>query len=114
MSTGTERERTEEFEDEHALVGAYALNAVDERERAEFEAHLAGCPLCSADLPAFREVLARLATRVSSAPPADLVARALTRTQGVEQEPARTERGRGLLRGLRALLRRPRRPDGSR
>jgi anti-sigma factor RsiW len=107
MSTGTERERTGESEDEHAMVGAYALNAVDERERAEFEVHLAGCPLCSVDVPAFREVLAELATRASSAPPPDLIARALTRTRDVQQERAR--RGRG-LRGLRELLRRPRGP----
>jgi len=86
MSTRTEQDRAEEFEDEHALVGAYALNAVDGRERAEFEVHLAGCPLCSADVPAFREVLARLADTASSEPPPDLVARALTRARGVRQE----------------------------
>lgn len=89
MSTGTEQDRAEEFEDEHALVGAYALNAVDERERAEFEVHLAACPLCSADVPAFREVLGRIAATASSAPPPDLVARALTRSRGVRQERAR-------------------------
>jgi hypothetical protein len=111
MSTGTEPERVEEFEDEHALVGAYALNAVDERERAEFEVHLAGCPLCSVDVPAFRELLARLAVRATSTPPQDLVARALTRTHGIPQEPAR--RGRGPLRALRDLFRQVGRPGDS-
>ena len=103
MSTGTEqgRESTEEFEDEHALVGAYALNAVDERERAEFEAHLAGCPLCSADVPAFREVLAQFAQTASSPPPPDLVSRALTSTRGVRQERASGGWLRNLLRPRR-------------
>jgi len=98
MSTGIEhdREHPAEFEDEHALVGAYALNAVDERERAEFEVHLAACPLCSADVPAFREVLGRLAATASSPPPPNLVARALSETRGVRQEPAR----RGVVRRL--------------
>jgi hypothetical protein len=89
MSTGTEDLRTapEPPEDEHALVGAYALNAVDARERAEFEVHLAGCPLCSADVPAFREVLARLARSAQSEPPADLVARTVRQAQAVRQDP---------------------------
>ena len=71
MSTGTgpHPRAGEEFEEEHALVGAYALNAVEEQERNEFEEHLAGCPLCSADVPAFREVLARYAATAASPPP---------------------------------------------
>jgi hypothetical protein len=99
--TGQGRERTEEFEDEHALVGAYALNAVDERERAEFEVHLAGCPLCGADVPAFREVLAEYAQTASSPPPPDLVSRALAGARDVRQERARGGRLRNLLRPRR-------------
>ena len=87
----------EAAEDEHALVGAYALNAVDERERTEFEVHLDGCPMCSADVPAFREVLAVYANSATSAPPPDLVATTLSRAGRLRQESAR----RGLLRRLR-------------
>lgn len=89
MSTGTDDRRTatEPPEDEHAMVGAYALDAVDERERAEFEVHLAGCPLCSVDVPAFREVLARLARSAQTTPPADLVARAVRQAHAVHQDP---------------------------
>lgn len=89
MSTGAQTlpEAGGAPEDEHALVGAYALNAVDERERAEFEEHLAGCPLCSADVPAFREVLADMAWSASSAPPADLVPRTVERAHALRQEP---------------------------
>lgn len=89
IGTGLRVEPSDEFEDEHALVGAYALNAVDERERVEFEAHLAGCPLCSADVPAFREVLARFAATAVAAPPPDLVSRILGEARGIRQERAR-------------------------
>jgi len=80
--------RPEPPEDEHALVGAFTLNALDDAERAEFEEHLAGCPLCSADVPAFREVVADLAWSASSPPPGDLVTRTLARTHTTRQEPA--------------------------
>lgn len=89
MSTdaGTVPEVSEPPEDEHQMVGAYALNALDEWERPEFEEHLAGCPLCSVDVPAFREVLADLAWSASSPPPADLVRQTLRRAHGLSQEP---------------------------
>jgi anti-sigma factor RsiW len=98
MSAHTEGPRVEEpsRDDEHALVGAYTLNAVDERERAEFEVHLAGCPLCSADVPAFREVLARLAVDARATPPGDLVGRTLTRARLIPQE----RRARGVFTRL--------------
>jgi anti-sigma factor RsiW len=101
IGTGPGTETAEEFEDEHALVGAYALNAVDERERAEFEAHLAGCPLCSADVPAFREILARVAATAASAPPPGLVARAIAEAHGVRQERAHGDLLRRILRWRR-------------
>lgn len=57
--------------DHHDLVGAYATDAIDAQERTEFEAHLASCADCRAELAAYREVLAALATR-AVAPPPDL------------------------------------------
>ena len=33
--------------DVHSLVGAYAVDAVDDQERAAFELHLAECPECT-------------------------------------------------------------------
>jgi len=89
IGTGLRAETSGAFEDEHALVGAYALNAVDERERVEFEAHLAGCPFCTVDVPAFREVLARFAATAARTPPADLVPRIMAEARGVRQERAR-------------------------
>jgi anti-sigma factor RsiW len=81
-------------EDEHAMVGAYALNALEEGERAVFEVHLAGCPFCTVDVPAFREVIATLARSAATPPPEDLVAETLSRARAVRQERAR----RGSLR----------------
>jgi anti-sigma-K factor RskA len=45
----------------HALVGAYAMDAVSEHERARFERHLRGCEQCRDDLRGLREATARLA-----------------------------------------------------
>jgi anti-sigma-K factor RskA len=51
-----------------SLLGAYALDAVDDDERAEVEAHLVTCPRCRAEVAAHREVAALLANGGASAP----------------------------------------------
>jgi anti-sigma-K factor RskA len=51
-----------------SLLGAYALDAVDEDERAEVEAHLATCPRCRAEVAAHREVAALMANSAIAAP----------------------------------------------
>jgi len=56
----------------HAMGGAYALDALDERERAAFEAHLTGCPTCTVELAEFRATAARLSDAVATRPPASL------------------------------------------
>ena len=43
------------------LLGANALNAVDDDERAAVDAHLATCPRCRAEVDAHREVASHLA-----------------------------------------------------
>ena len=45
----------------HELVGAYALDALDAEERAEFEQHLAACADCQAELASFADVIDALA-----------------------------------------------------
>jgi anti-sigma factor RsiW len=52
------------------LLGAYALDAVDDDERAAVEAHLATCPRCRAEVDAHREVAAHLAQTGAPAPDA--------------------------------------------
>ena len=55
--------------DLHELVAAYALDAVDDDERREFERHLGTCERCAAELAALRETAASLAYATPSAPP---------------------------------------------
>jgi anti-sigma-K factor RskA len=60
--------------DIHQLAAAYALDAVDERERAEFEAHYPTCPVCKPEVAGFRETLSQVAASVAVDPPASLKA----------------------------------------
>src|SRR5918997_984458 len=46
--------------DIHALSGAYAVDALDDVERAGFERHLTGCAACRAEVPSLREAAAAL------------------------------------------------------
>ena len=62
----------------HDLTAAYALDALDERERAEYEAHLATCEACRAELASLQEGAASLAYSVPApAPPLQLRERIL-------------------------------------
>ncbi|MFG3097736.1 anti-sigma factor domain-containing protein [Streptomyces sp. NPDC048202] len=47
--------------DPHTLTGAYALHALPEDERADFERHLSGCPSCTREVEEFEAAAARLA-----------------------------------------------------
>ena len=55
--------------DIHALSGAYAVDAVDDIERASFERHLASCPTCRAEVASLRETSALLADAATTTPP---------------------------------------------
>jgi anti-sigma-K factor RskA len=56
----------------HALVGAYAVDALDDLERRRFEAHLAECETCARETRGLREAAAHLGTAVATPPPARL------------------------------------------
>jgi anti-sigma-K factor RskA len=58
--------------DIHALSGAYAVEALDDTERAEFEQHLTVCAECRAEVASFRETTALLAAAEDETPPASL------------------------------------------
>ncbi|PUA81352.1 anti-sigma factor [Nocardioides currus] len=58
--------------DIHKLSGAYALDAVDDIERAAFERHLAECEDCRLEVASLRETTALLSESVAIAPPASL------------------------------------------
>ena len=65
----------------HDLVGAYAVDALDDDQREAFERHLAACSACVEELADFREVLASVADTQAVVPPAD-VWKAVARTIG--------------------------------
>ena len=58
--------------DVHSLSGAYAVWALDDAERAEFERHLAACAECREEVASLREAAATLADSASTPPPASL------------------------------------------
>jgi anti-sigma factor RsiW len=53
----------------HDLTAAYALDALDADERADYEAHLAGCAECREELASFSETTAALALAASGPAP---------------------------------------------
>ena len=70
--------------DLHHLAAAYALDALDEGERAEFEAHYPTCEICRQEVEQFRETAGQLADASATTPPASLersVMAAIARTR---------------------------------
>ncbi len=56
-------------DDWHVLSGSYALDALPDPERVEFERHLQHCPSCEAEVRGLRETAARLAMAQALQPP---------------------------------------------
>ena len=71
--------------DIHQLAAAYALDAVDERERAEFEAHYPSCSVCGPEVAGFRETLSQVAAAGAVAPPASLKANVMAEISATRQ-----------------------------
>ncbi len=69
----------------HLLTGSYALDALTEAERAEFERHLARCPACTEEVRGLRETAARLAMAAAAPPPPAMRARVLAAAQSARQ-----------------------------
>ncbi len=70
------------METTHELIAAYALDALDESERRDFEHHLVDCAACREDLPPLREAAAALALAVEPVdPPAELRAHIVARAR---------------------------------
>ncbi|MFZ3556491.1 anti-sigma factor [Streptomyces sp. BH055] len=85
-----------------SLVAPYALDALEDRERARFERHLKRCDACADEVSALMESSVRLACSAAVAPPTELRERVLTavRLTGqvtVEPRPRVAPRARGLL-----------------
>ena len=73
--------------DVHALVGAYAADAVDDLERAAFERHLATCQACQLELEGLRETTALLGSSEPAAPPSRLREQVLAGIETVRPLP---------------------------
>jgi anti-sigma-K factor RskA len=77
--------------DIHALSGAYAVDALDDTERSQFERHLAECAACRAEVQSFRETAALMAqAEAETAPPASLRAHVLAGISQVRPFPPET------------------------
>lgn len=75
--------------DVHALVGAYAVDAVDDVERAAFERHLADCQTCRLELTSLREAAVLLSTVEQVEPPARLREQVLAGIDSIRPLPPR-------------------------
>lgn len=69
------------------LTGAYALDALPEEERRAFEAHLAGCDSCRAEVGEFLETAGVLGASLAEAPPVHLRRDVLSAIDRTRQEP---------------------------
>lgn len=74
----------------HALSGAYAVDALDPAEKAQFEEHLAACATCRAEVASLREATALLPETTAIEPPPALRERVLAQIATVRPLPPET------------------------
>jgi anti-sigma-K factor RskA len=72
--------------DLHQLIAPYVLDALEADERGRFEAHLALCEQCQAEMAGFLATAARLGEAESTAPPAALRERVVALARTTQQE----------------------------
>jgi len=90
-------------DDLHVLTGSYALDALPDPERAEFERHLQHCPSCGAEVRGLRETAARLAMAQAVSPPPGMEQRVLAAAYRTRQlPPLPTDRRRAAREHRRA------------
>lgn len=86
----------------HTLTGAYAVHALPEDERAEFERHLADCAQCAQEVSELSATAERLGSAVAFVPPPEMRGQVLRRITAVRQEPPRVPAPDGTSGPLRA------------
>jgi len=74
-------------DDIRGLSGAYAVDAVDDVERARFEAHMAGCSECRDEVASLRAAAGELSLTTLAGPPASLRASILRDISDVRPLP---------------------------
>jgi anti-sigma-K factor RskA len=71
--------------DVHHLAAAYALDAIDDRERIAFEAHYGSCDVCRSDVLEFRQTLSHLAHAQATPAPSALKQRVMAEIAATRQ-----------------------------
>ncbi|MET8854459.1 anti-sigma factor [Amycolatopsis sp. NPDC004625] len=89
----------------HTLTGAYALDAVSDVERAEFERHLGACAACRQEVAELRATGARLAVAAAVDPPPSLKLLVLADVARTRQLPPKVPVVRRLSRAKTWQLR---------
>jgi len=79
--------------DVHGLSGAYAVDALDEAERRAFEAHLAQCDECRAEVAGLRAAAVELGSLTETAPPPSLRDAVLSQITSIRPLPPVTGHG---------------------
>jgi anti-sigma-K factor RskA len=90
----------EEIED---LLGAYALDAVEDSDRLEIERHLESCPVCRAEVSRHREVAA-LVSGPEQPPPDQVWERIRARLKGSREGPESPPEARRPRPGTQRLV----------
>jgi len=73
--------------DPHTLAGAYALDALGEADRENFERHLLRCEACRAEAASLRDAAGWLAEPATAAPPSRLRGQVLAEAARTRQQP---------------------------
>lgn len=73
--------------DPHMLAGAYALDALTDADRENFEHHLSGCEACRAEAASLRDAAGRLAEATAATPPPRLRGQVLAEAAQTRQQP---------------------------
>ena len=93
--------------DLHALVGAYALDALDGAERDRFERHLRGCRACQSEVRGFAATATALAMATAAEPPPGLKQRVLAAAAVTRQSPPTVAKAAARRRPRTSAPRRP-------
>lgn len=81
--------------DTHTLSGAYAVDALDDVERAHFEVHLGQCPVCLREVDELQETVVNLAALAASPAQSHLRTRVLAAIRAVGPLMSRRSRHGG-------------------
>ncbi len=74
----------------HTLTGAYAVDALSELERAQFQRHLGECASCAQEVLELQMTATRLGAALAEDPPPELKRRVLAEAMATRQQPPNT------------------------